>query len=172
MRIGAVKNRHFDKSSAPVMAATIDTGLEFFRQVLALRAYRQEILSADIANASTPGFKAVDLDFAERARTPPPRAAPAPETPANPRRDLACRRRAADRRRAPRARRSAAAEFVKYQAGNEVTLDGNSVDLDHEKVAAAENAVQYEAAATFASQTMRMMMIAITGSGSQQSGGG
>ena len=36
------------------MVAPIDTGLEFFRQVLALRAYRQEILSADIANASTP----------------------------------------------------------------------------------------------------------------------
>src|SRR5882757_2646659 len=46
------------------MALPIDTGLEFFRQVLALRGYRQEILSADIANASTPGFKAVDLDFA------------------------------------------------------------------------------------------------------------
>jgi flagellar basal-body rod protein FlgB len=46
------------------MVAAIDTGLDFFRQVLALRAYRQEILSADIANASTPGFKAVDLDFA------------------------------------------------------------------------------------------------------------
>src|ERR1700735_4115001 len=46
------------------MTAPLDTGLEFFRQVLALRASRQEILSADIANASTPGFKAVDLDFA------------------------------------------------------------------------------------------------------------
>ena len=46
------------------MVAAIGAGLEFFREVLALRAYRQEILSADIANASTPGFKAVDLDFA------------------------------------------------------------------------------------------------------------
>jgi flagellar basal body rod protein FlgB len=53
-----------------------------------------------------------------------------------------------------------------------VTLDGNSVDLDHEKVTAADNAVQYEAATTFASQTVRMMMIAITGSASQQSSGG
>src|SRR5580704_1412568 len=65
-----------------LMVATIDTGLEFFRQALALRAYRQEILSADIANASTPGFKAVDLDFAgalqaAAGRKPdePPRAA-------------------------------------------------------------------------------------------------
>jgi flagellar basal-body rod protein FlgB len=62
-------------------------------------------------------------------------------------------------------------EFVKYQADTEVTLDGNSVDLDQEKVTAADNAVHYEATATFASQTIRMLMIAITGSGSQQAGG-
>ena len=37
---------------------TVDTGLEFYRQVLALRAYRQQILTADIANASTPGERA------------------------------------------------------------------------------------------------------------------
>src|SRR6185437_3857110 len=48
----------------PVTGA-FDIGLDFYRRVLALRGYRQEILSADIANASTPGFKAVDLDFAE-----------------------------------------------------------------------------------------------------------
>jgi flagellar basal-body rod protein FlgB len=151
------------------MVATIDTGLEFFRQVLALRAYRQEVLSANIANASTPGFKAVDLDFASALNAAASRRS-APETPANPRRMWLVD----DARQIVDSTASApetASEFVKYETGNEVTLDGNSVDLDHEKVASAGNAVQYEAAATFASQTMRMMMIAITGSGSQQSGG-
>jgi flagellar basal-body rod protein FlgB len=153
------------------MAAPIDTGLDFFRQALALRAYRQELLSADIANASTPGFKAVDLDFAAamgaaitRRPGPDETAAPSPrklwlvdET----------------RQMASPGMGGAAgmAEFVKYQTGGEVTLDGNSVDLDHEKVTAAENAVQYEAAATFTSQTIRMLMIAITGSGSSSSSG-
>jgi len=152
------------------MAATIDTGLEFYRQVLALRAYRQEILSADIANASTPGFKAVDLDFASALNNATSRR-PASETPANSRRIWLVddpRQMAGAGTAAP----SAASEFVEYQTDSEVTLDGNSVDLDHEKVRAAENAVQYEAAATFASQTIRLMMIAITGSGSQQSSGG
>ena len=150
------------------MAATIDTGLEFFRQVLALRAYRQEILSADIANASTPGFKAVDLDFAGALNAATSNRTNSPPS-AGPRRVWLVDD--------PRQMGNAAAappappEFVKYQNGGEVTLDGNSVDLDHEKVNAAENAVQYEAAATFASQTVRMMMVAITGSGSQSSGG-
>ena len=154
------------------MVAAIDTGLDFFRQVLALRGYRQEILAADIANSSTPGFKAVDLDFAgalNSAASRRPGSAAAP----NSRRVWLVD----DPRQMSAAGGAgiggppAAADFVKYQADSEVTLDGNSVDLDHEKVAAAENAVQYEAAATFTTQTIRMLMVAITGSGSQQSSG-
>ncbi|HXP02707.1 MAG TPA: flagellar basal body rod protein FlgB [Stellaceae bacterium] len=151
------------------MALPIDTGLEFFRQVLALRGYRQEILSADIANASTPGFKAVDLDFAGALNA----ATRQPDSngPAGSRRlwlvDDKRQMTIDGKGSAP----AAAANFVKYQAGSEVTLDGNSVDLDHEKTAAAENAVQYQAAATFTTQTIRMLMTAINGSGSQQSSG-
>jgi flagellar basal-body rod protein FlgB len=145
----------------------IDSGLEFYRQVLELRAYRQQILTADIANASTPGFKAVDLDFREaldavdkqRSRGSPP-SSEAPwliEQPQHMRpgdSDL----------------RSAAVASVKYQIGTPVTLDGNSVDLNQEKVAAADNAVHYEAAATFASQIVRMLAIAINGSVSPTGG--
>jgi flagellar basal-body rod protein FlgB len=151
------------------MAATIDTSLEFYRQVLALRAYRQEILSADIANASTPGFKAVDLDFAEALNAATSRRS-GTDVPANPKRVWLvddARQMGSGAVGEP----DAAAQYVKYQTGSEVTLDGNSVDLDHEKVTAADNAVRYEAATTFASQTVRMMMIAITGSASQQSSG-
>ena len=154
------------------MAAPIDTGLDFFRQVLSLRAYRQEILSADIANASTPGFKAVDLDFAAAMGTAMTRRPGSDGTaPPSPRKLWLVD----DTRQIASPERGGAAgmtAFVKYQTGSEVTLDGNSVDLDHEKVTAAENAVQYEAAATFTSQTIRMLMIAITGSGSSSSSGG
>jgi flagellar basal-body rod protein FlgB len=153
------------------MAAPIDTGLDFFRQALALRAYRQEILSADIANASTPGFKAVDVDFAAAmGAAMTPRTGSDISAPSPPRRLWLVD----DTRQMGSPETSAAAgmaEFVKYQTGGEVTLDGNSVDLDHEKVTAAENAVQYEAAASFTSQTIRMLMIAITGSGSSSSSG-
>ena len=150
------------------MTGAVDTGLEFYRQILELRAYRQQILTADISNASTPGFKAVDLDFREALNAVNPerssRISPQPSRAVwlvddpqhlNPAGGLP----------------SAAAALVKYQSGTPVTLDGNSVDLNQEKVAAADNAVQYEAAATFASQIVRMLTIAINGSGSQQSGG-
>jgi len=153
------------------MVAAIDTGLEFYRQVLALRGYRQEVLSADIANASTPGFKGVDLDFAhaldavvhQRDRQAPAKSQRLwlVDDP----RQLAAEDTGGDHTPA------AAASFIKYQTGSEVSLDGNSVDLDQEKTTAADNAVQYEAATTFATQTIRMLTIAINGSGSQQSGG-
>src|SRR5579862_6180112 len=152
------------------MTGPIDAGLDFYRQVLGLRAYRQEILSADIANASTPGFKAVDLDFAG-ALTAASGRKPDDPPPASRRLWLVDDQRHMTAGAAGAAATPAAAGFVKYQSGSEVTLDGNSVDLNQEKVAAAENAVQYQAAATFTSMTIRMLTTAITGSGSQQTGG-
>ena len=152
------------------MAAAIDTGLDFFRQVLALRAYRQEVLAADIANASTPGFKAIDLDFAAAMQDAMSQRRGTETASATPKRVWLVD----DARQLSDGNATGAnvdPDFIKYQVGGEVTLDGNSVDLDHEKVTAADNAVQYEATATFATQTIRMLMIAITGSGSSQSGG-
>ena len=37
-------------------------------RTLALRAYRQELLASNIANADTPGYKAVDIDIARALR--------------------------------------------------------------------------------------------------------
>lgn len=142
------------------MSVAVAAGLEFLRGVLALRDYRQQILSADIANASTPGFKAVDLDFSQ-ALAAATGAQPGPVWLVDDPRDLG----------QPGQGPPTAAAAVKYQAGNQVTLDGNSVDLNQEKIWAAENAVQYEAAASFASQMIKMMSVAINGSGAQTASG-
>jgi len=147
----------------------VDTGLEFYQRVLDLRGYRQQVLTADIANASTPGFKAVDLDFQEAlnalATEPSASAASLPSGPAWPVDD------ALELTPEGNGWPASVAASVKYQIGAPVTLDGNSVDLNQEKVLAAENAVQYEAAASFASQIIRMLTVAINGSGSPQSSG-
>ena len=42
----------------------IDKALGISPQVLALRAQRMNLLSSNIANADTPGYKARDIDFA------------------------------------------------------------------------------------------------------------
>ncbi|HEY5208128.1 MAG TPA: flagellar basal body rod protein FlgB [Stellaceae bacterium] len=144
----------------------LDAGLDFYSAVLGLRGARQGLLSADIANASTPGFKAVDLDFREALTATLTQGTLTPEAPS----DLLllvddsdgaaiARNGAGDGDPLVAAHRS-----VKYQVGGSVTLDGNSVDLNYEKLAAAENALDYEAAANFTSQMVNMMMTAIKGS--------
>jgi flagellar basal-body rod protein FlgB len=143
------------------VAVAIDSGLGFFRQVLALRGYRQQILTADIANASTPGFKAVDLDFRQAIAMATGDGAAPPLWLVDDRRQFA----------APGAGVSGeVAAAVKYQADSSVTLDGNSVNLKQEKATAAANAVQYEAAAAFTSQLVKMLTTAV-GAGVPTSGG-
>lgn len=149
--------------------AAIDTGLDFYRTVLELRGFRQELLSADIANASTPNFKAVDLDFRTALADLLTDGATAPATGGFPLLVSDARQFGGiDDGRPPAARRSSGA--VKYQVGGPVTLDGNSVDLDYEKRTAAANALDYEAAVNFTSQTVNMLMTAIKGSSSGSTG--
>ncbi len=47
------------------MINKLENLLGFNQKALGLRAARQELLSGNIANADTPGFKARDFDFAK-----------------------------------------------------------------------------------------------------------
>lgn len=161
------------------MAGVLDTGLDFYRQVLALRGYRQEILSADIANGSTPNFKAVDLDFkdaltAARATAATESSVKGATAPRSAERSALWH--VSDQRHLTPSTLSPEnpTGSVKYLNSTQTTLDGNSVDLDQVKALAAGNAVDYQAAATFTSQTIKMLMVAINGAAAAQqtSGGG
>ncbi|MFP3710189.1 flagellar basal body rod protein FlgB [Paraburkholderia sp. SIMBA_009] len=46
------------------MLDKLDAAFAFDKQVLDVRSYRQELMSSNIANADTPGYKARDVDFA------------------------------------------------------------------------------------------------------------
>lgn len=48
------------------MLDKLNAALQFQQEALNLRAQRQEILSANIANADTPGYQARDIDFASQ----------------------------------------------------------------------------------------------------------
>lgn len=48
------------------MLDKLDAALRFGQEALNLRAQRQEILAANIANADTPGYQARDIDFASQ----------------------------------------------------------------------------------------------------------
>jgi flagellar basal-body rod protein FlgB len=153
------------------LIGSLDSTLDFYRQVLAVRGYRQEVLAADIANASTPGFKATDVDFRQALESAGGGAGTSAGTSdGRPRVWLVDEPGQMQAGNAGGDVSAAAASAVKYQTGTQVSLDGNSVDLDAEKTSAAANAVDYEAVASFTTLTLKMLSTAINGSPGQQGG--
>lgn len=86
---------------------------------LAVRSQRMGVLASNIANASTPGFKARDVDFGQA---------------------LASMEGGAE---------DGVAAAVKYRVPTQTSMDGNTVELNAEQTAFAENAVQYQTTLSF-----------------------
>lgn len=134
------------------MLSALDREFAPLQTALDLRAQRQQLLAANIANADTPGYKAVDLDFAAAYR-----AALAGQPPA------ALPLKTEQPRHLPGTTAQPTDGFVGYQAGNAARLDGNTVDMNREQAAFQKNSIQYEADLTFLTGKIKTLMSAITG---------
>ncbi len=118
----------------------IDNSLRFQSAALQLRAQRQEVLAANIANADTPNYKAVDFDFAKALeRATANDSAPGPRV----------------------ARAAGPAEVVLAPRASQAGLDGNSVDMDVERNRFVDNAIRYEAALKFLNGKIRALLSAM-----------
>src|SRR3972149_1777467 len=53
------------------MIESLDKLFQFHQNALNVRAFRQQLLASNIANADTPGYKARDIDFAAAMRGVP-----------------------------------------------------------------------------------------------------
>lgn len=135
------------------MLNRLDDMLNFHTQALRVRDQRQQVLASNIANADTPNFKARDVDFktalqgalqavpaaggAALATTAPGHLAGAPGL--------------------------AAEAGLLYRTPAQGSVDGNTVDLDAERAAFADNAIHYEFNLTRLSQQIKGLMAAIQG---------
>ncbi|HCX32938.1 MAG TPA: flagellar basal body rod protein FlgB [Rhodocyclaceae bacterium] len=133
------------------MVDAVRDPLQFHAQALALRAQRQQLLASNIANADTPHYKARDFDFrqalanAQGTGSAPPalaRSAPAHLPGKGPEAPVAA---------------------MLYRTERQGSVDGNTVDLDVERAAFAENAIHYEANIGFINAYLRMLQTAIQG---------
>lgn len=106
----------------------------FQESALGLRAYRQQLIAANIANADTPGYKAVDIDFQEALRIARAAAGTLPLTLATT---------ALGHITAP-ALSSAPPYPLKYHSPSQAGVDGDTVEMDVERAKFAENAMMYE----------------------------
>jgi flagellar basal-body rod protein FlgB len=104
---------------------------------LQIRSQRLSMLASNIANASTPGYKARDIDFAKAL-------------------DDATNGRAANVA-------SAASGAMGYRVPVEASLDGNTVELPVEQTQFAENAVAYRSTLSFLQGDVSSVLQALKG---------
>ena len=88
---------------------------------LQLRSQRVGLITSNIANAGTPGYKARDIDFAAALKA----------------------------RMGGASNEAAAASATQYRVPVMPSLDGNTVEMATEQTAFAENAVGYQATLGF-----------------------
>lgn len=119
------------------MIDSLDQMLRFQSEALKLRSQRQELLAANIANADTPQYKAVDIDFAQALA-----AATSPGGDASP---------------------GTTAPAVLYRVPAQASLDGNTVEMDVERAQFADNTVRYEAALRVLNAQIKAMLSALQG---------
>ncbi|MDO9417345.1 flagellar basal body rod protein FlgB [Pararhizobium sp.] len=146
------------------MLDKLTNSLDFHTKALVLRADRQRLIASNIANADTPGFAARDMNFAEAMRN----ATAGGSASGN---ALAMRTSSADTGAGRAGHIALGAGSASGAEGGEKgyvvqtqpTLDGNSVDLDRERAAFADNAVRYEATLRFINGQSKTMLAAIQG---------
>ena len=132
------------------MPINLDAYLGVHADALKVSSQRMELLARNLANADTPNFKARDIDFREALA-----AAGGPSATTK----LAATQPNHISADAP----DASATELKYRMPLAPSLDGNTVDVQIEQAAFADNAVRFQATLTFLTGRLRSLMTAITG---------
>lgn len=121
---------------------------DFQETALGVRAYRQQLIASNIANADTPGYKAVDIDFQEALRIARSIAGTPPLWLAT----------TASGHIQGQAQASLPPYPLKYHVPTQPGADGNTVDMDVERAKFAENTVMWEFARDRVSAHFKHMM--------------
>ena len=134
------------------MAISFDKAFGIHQYTIGARAARAEVLSANIANADTPGYKAKDLDFSAALQ----QAQSGIESGFS----LAT----SNERHIASTLSSGLTSNVKYRNPDQPdTGDGNSVDVQQERSAFLENGLEYQASLEFLNSRISGLLKAIKG---------
>lgn len=119
------------------MIDRLEASLNFHQQALGLRQERQKVLSSNIANADTPGYKARDMDFASALEHAVSRTG----------QDGLSLSRTSSRHLEGSGSALGSRDLL-YRTPAQPSLDGNTVDMDVERAQFADNSVRYQSALT------------------------
>lgn len=135
----------------------VTQALDFNAEALKLRAERQKVIASNIANADTPGFKAMDFDFAKALVQASSVTAVSGSS--------AAVLSTTATGHIGTAGSGAVLAQLKYRTVTQPSLDGNTVDMDQEQAKFADNTIRYEASLRFLNGQIRTLTSAITGQG-------
>jgi flagellar basal-body rod protein FlgB len=151
-----------------IMFDRLENELRPQRAALNVRSVRQEMLASNIANADTPHYKARDIDFKSaldsalggriQSGSGMQRTSSA-HFPANDKMGLS----QTAERHLPGESGNPFAHSTLYRTEYQSAVDGNTVNMDVERAAFAENAIQMEAMMTFINHRFRSLSTAVQG---------
>ena len=137
------------------MVGKLDDYLRFNEAALGLRSQRQTVLASNIANADTPNYKALDMDFTSALQAALDKASPTAAA--------TLKTTASKHYPTPPQDGGTLADGTPllYRGVVQGAVDGNTVDMDVERNQFADNAVRYEAGITMINAQIKGMMAAI-----------
>ncbi|MDS1141115.1 flagellar basal body rod protein FlgB [Pusillimonas sp. SM2304] len=135
------------------MIDRISDDLSFYQKAIDLRQQRQEVLAANIANADTPNYKARDFDFTSALK----QAMGGEGSMRLPNTQLAL----TSSRHIPAKAMAADPAELLYRQPLQPSLDGNTVDMDVERVAFADNTFRYQTDLTVVSARIKGLIAAM-----------
>jgi flagellar basal-body rod protein FlgB len=130
------------------MSINFDRALGSHERVLYRLSERTGVLASNLANADTPGYKARDLDF---------------KTALNDVRDTRLALSANNSRHLQASDAKSPGGELLYRVPNHAALDGNTVEVEMEQAAFAENSVRYQATLQFLRGRFQQMRTALGG---------
>lgn len=134
----------------------LDSALGFHQDALRIRAQRQEIIAANIANADTPHYKARDIDFKATMQQATNQAAGGGLS------TIKTSEKHLDSIATNNARSAGPGEPL-FRPIIQGSVDGNTVDMDVERNAFTDNAIRYEASLLMINGQIKKMLTAIQG---------
>jgi flagellar basal-body rod protein FlgB len=140
------------------MIERLTSALDFQAKALVLRAERQQLIASNIANADTPGYVARDFDFAQALRSAAAGSSAAGSSSDG---SNALGSPIAGDPLADGTGGATAAPRLQYATPSQTNLDRNTVDMDRERAAFADNALKYESTLTFINSSVRWMQDAM-----------
>ncbi|MDP5459914.1 flagellar basal body rod protein FlgB [Alishewanella sp. SMS8] len=132
------------------MAISLDKAFGMHEQALLVRDRRAQVLSENVANADTPGYKAKDIDFQQALVNAQSRQSRSMQRTHDGHFAIS----------------TATRHEVKFRNPEQTdTGDGNSVDMNRERNAMMQNAIEYQTSLQFLNSRISGLKKALTGTG-------